>query len=123
MGIGMKENDIGKKGTGAKSKPDERSTSIGFWLIGILIGAGMIALSVILIEFINVATDFDRDVMEWFYFFHMLIWVIGSFLISLSAIIPGFINGKLPPALRSGLIIAGVLALIWSLIWANGIVP
>ena len=111
------------KGTGPRSKKDDRSPSIGLWLIGILIGAGMIALSVIVIEFFNVAFNFDRDVMEWLYFFHMLIWVLGSLLISLSALIPGFINGKLPPALRSGLIIAGVLGLIWSLIWANGIVP
>ncbi|MCK5772806.1 MAG: hypothetical protein KAH57_03380 [Thermoplasmata archaeon] len=118
-----KEGEMGMKGTGARSKTGEGSTSIGFWLIGILIGAGMIALSVVLIEFVNVAADFDLDVMKWFYFFHMLIWVIGSLMISLSAVIPGFTNSKLPPALRSGLIITGVLALIWSLIWANGIVP
>ena len=118
-----KEGEMRMKGTGPKSKIDDKTPSIGLWIIGILIGAGLIALSVIVIEFFNVAFDFDRDVMKWFYFFHMLIWVIGSLLISLSALIPGFINSKLPPALRSGLIIAGVLGLIWSLNWASSIVP
>ena len=111
------------KGTGPRSKKDDESPSIGLWLIGILIGAGLMALSLIVVDFVDIVFDISKDGMRWFYFFQMIIWIIGSFLISLSAIIPGFINGKLPPALRSGLIIAGVLGLIWSLNWASSIVP
>ena len=76
----------------------------------------------IVIDFVEVAFTIDPDVMQWFLFFQMLTWIIGSLLISLSAMIPGFVNGKLPPALRAGLIIAGFLGLVLSLNWADGIV-
>jgi hypothetical protein len=118
--MGEMEYRSGKRTVNEK---DDRSPSIGLWLIGLFVGAGLMVLTIIVFDFIMIAFEPDRDVMKWLFYVQMVLWVIGSVIASLSAILPGFLNRSLHPSIRGGLIIAGVLGLFWALNYANNIVP
>ncbi len=92
-------------------------------VIGIIIGLLLIFLGTIVIDLIFLIQEPKpyEDLYQWLNYIHMSLWMLGSMITTLSIIIPGVFIRSLPPAVRAGMIGGGVIALIISVNYANGL--